>query len=720
MCSLHDIALRRGIEEVSRAHGTTDRLLFASSNQGVVLAPLVFDADGDGVDRIIRDANPAFGKIPGVRREKIIRRLAGGVYGLPDLTETLRNRFVRVAESGRSASLEFEMPEPERHAASSECSPGGGQVAVISRDITDRERAGHELRSRVRQQMTVAELGQRALSGLSLPALMDETVAAVARALGVDSCEILESSGDDVAMRRRAGVGWKVGVVGQTTSDDGFGSHAGDTLRSDEPVIVEDLGAETRFHGSPLLPDNGVVSGLSTIIHGRERPFGVLGVYTIRRRTFHPADIHFLQAVANVLAAAIERHRGEGELRHYARRLEDRRQIEHAILTAHPAGEIVQAALTSLRRLLLCPRACVMQYDLPARELVILAVSQDDTTGLAAGARLPLEAMGGTLDLLHGLVRKVDDLFSLGALTPVLEILKSEGVRSWISIPLIAQGDLIGSLNLGSDRPAAFTPEAVTVAHEVANQLAIVTRHARLSEEVHAGRERLLALSRRLVGAQEDERRRIARALHDETGQDLTVAMMNLQVLRNGRVDGAARSLIDDSLNLIEQTLRRVRNLSLELRPSLLDDLGLVAALRWYVDRQARRAGFDGLLVVEPAVILAPAEIETTCYRVVQEALTNVARHARASRVRVELTERAGELSLVIKDNGVGFDVGEARRDARAGTSLGLLSMEERVVLVDGVLEIDSGPGSGTVLRARFATIGAAASVGGDPVAVES
>ena len=132
-------------------------------------------------------------------------------------------------------------------------------------------------------------------------------------------------------------------------------------------------------------------------------------------------------------------------------------------------------------------------------------------------------------------------------------------------------------------------------------QLAIAIRHARLYEEVHAGRERLLALSRRLVGAQEDERRMIARELHDGTGQALTAAMMNLQVLRKGRVDVAAKSLIDDTLNIIEQTLQRVRNLSLELRPSLLDDLGLVAALRWYVDRQARRAGFDGLLVVEPA-----------------------------------------------------------------------------------------------------------------------
>ena len=132
-----------------------------------------------------------------------------------------------------------------------------------------------------------------------------------------------------------------------------------------------------------------MVSGLSTIIHGRQRPFGVLAVHTIRRRTFNQSDVHFLQAVANVLAAAIERQRAERELRHYAQRLEDQQQVERAILSAHSAAEIVQVALTSIRRLLLCPRACVMQFDMPARELVILAVSQDDATGLDARDAAP-------------------------------------------------------------------------------------------------------------------------------------------------------------------------------------------------------------------------------------------------------------------------------------------------------------------------------------------
>ena len=110
------------------------------------------------------------------------------------------------------------MAEPGKHSAASGCSPGGGPKSVLSGDITDRQRADHELESRVRQQTTVAELGQRALSGLDLPALMEETAAAVARTLGVDYCEILESSGDEATMRLRAGVGWEAGVVGRATS----------------------------------------------------------------------------------------------------------------------------------------------------------------------------------------------------------------------------------------------------------------------------------------------------------------------------------------------------------------------------------------------------------------------------------------------------------------------------------------------------------------------
>src|SRR3990172_8729636 len=184
----------------------------------------------------------------------------------------------------------------------------------IARDVTERKRAETELKARVCQQRAIAVLGQRALAGTDLSTLMNEAVSLVPQTLEVEYCKILELLPDGNAMLLRAGVGWKEGYVGHATVGTGTESQAGYTLLSNEPVIVEDLITETRFSGPPLLNDHGVVSGISTIIYGKNQPFGVLGAHTTRRRTFSKDDVHFLQAVANVIAEAIERKRVEEAL----------------------------------------------------------------------------------------------------------------------------------------------------------------------------------------------------------------------------------------------------------------------------------------------------------------------------------------------------------------------------------------------------------------------
>src|SRR5207253_7364849 len=132
---------------------------------------------------------------------------------------------------------------------------------------------------------------------------------------------------------------------------------------------------------------------------------------------------------------------------------------------------------------------------------------------------------------------------------------------------------------------------------------------------------------------------------------------------------------LEESVALVDRLLEQVRSLSLDLRPSLLDDFGLVAALRWYVERLAQRSGLDVSLVANPLESRLSAELETAWFRIAQEALTNVVRHARARRATVELSQRGGELELLIRDDGVGFDVRAARKGAGRGASLGLLGM---------------------------------------------
>ena len=218
--------------------------------------------------------------------------------------------------------------------------------------------------------------------------------------------------------------------------------------------------------------------------------------------------------------------------------------------------------------------------------------------------------------------------------------------------------------------------------------------------EVRRSRERLEALSQRLLKVQENERRLIARELHDQIGQALTAVKLNLESLRSGR--RAKAFPLDESVAIVEQLMEAVRSMSLELRPSVLDDLGLAAALRWYADRQGRRAGLAVRVRTQLPTERLASDLETACFRVAQEAITNVARHAGAKRVEVDARAEDGTLDLTVRDDGTGFDVAAVRGGTTAEGSIGLDGMEERVRLLGGDFRIDSQPGTGTTVWARF------------------
>ncbi len=275
-------------------------------------------------------------------------------------------------------------------------------------------------------------------------------------------------------------------------------------------------------------------------------------------------------------------------------------------------------------------------------------------------------------------------------------------IRSRISAPLRTRGKVTGLLSLHSSVPKFFTASDAERLQAFADQASIALENASLLHEVHAARERLQSLSEQLLVAQETERRSIARELHDEIGQVLTAVGTNLQAIVPTANPATLSKRIEESLDLIDDALRRIRDLSLDLRPSLLDDFGIVPALQWYIDRQAQRSGLDIELVAEPPDIRLPPGLETACFRVVQISLTNVERHSRAKNVSVELRVSDGQVELVIRDDGVGFDVQAALERASHGATLGLLSLQERVRLARGVLDIKSAPGNGTEIRAHF------------------
>jgi len=207
---------------------------------------------------------------------------------------------------------------------------------------------------------------------------------------------------------------------------------------------------------------------------------------------------------------------------------------------------------------------------------------------------------------------------------------------------------------------------------------------------------------RRLISAQEAERQSIARELHDQIGQVLTAIRLNLQNIREFCETSESRMLIDEAMDMADQAMDEVRDLSFELRPSLLDDLGLVAALRWYTDRFAKRTAIATAIVTSiPDGVRLSRELETACFRITQEALTNVARHSKAKNVWVDLKAIVGETVLLVKDDGNGFDPYSVNpRSFPIG--LGLRGMEERALALGGRLEVKSDLRKGTELRAYF------------------
>ena len=210
--------------------------------------------------------------------------------------------------------------------------------------------------------------------------------------------------------------------------------------------------------------------------------------------------------------------------------------------------------------------------------------------------------------------------------------------------------------------------------------------------------------SRRLIEAQEAERRRISLELHDQVGQILTAVKMNLHALRKTCNTSDIVTLIEENLNVIDEAVDQVRDLSVDLRPLLLDDFGLMVAVRWYLDRQANKSGIAVELI---SLSLSeddrfPADLETACFRIVQEAVTNILRHAQAARISIRLERTGSDLMLVIGDDGVGFDVRAVRTGVSGTATLGLRGMEERAQAAGGTLTIDSAPRLGTQICASF------------------
>ncbi len=448
--------------------------------------------------------------------------------------EWASERALSKGETSLAELIDIEAFDGRRKVMENSAAPirdGEGTIVgavVVNQEVTASQRAHEEVARRARQQAAVAQLSLSALKGDGLEPLLQTACATVATTLGVEYSMVAEwlPEAEEMALRATAGP-WDEEAVRRIPVRTVPGLMGWFYLRSQLPVVVEDLAGETRFAPCELLLAHSVKSGIAVPIAGNQRPFGVLEANTREHRAFTDDEVSFVWSVANVLATAIGQRRAADELQ------------EH--------------------------------------------------------------------------------------------------------------------------------------------------------------REQLRVLSGKLLEAQEAERRALARELHDDFGQVLTAIKLNL--MRKERDDA-------ESIALVDGAIARVRDLAHDLRPPMLDELGLPASLRWYFAREANRAGLEFRFAMTPPERRPSPVVEATCFRVAQEALTNIIRHAHARRVEVELRVDDGALVLTVSDDGRGFDVASARQRAARGGGQGLSGMHERVALAGGQITLESSS-KGTAIRARFPNGGA-------------
>jgi signal transduction histidine kinase len=278
--------------------------------------------------------------------------------------------------------------------------------------------------------------------------------------------------------------------------------------------------------------------------------------------------------------------------------------------------------------------------------------------------------------------------------------LETVGLQSrHATVPLRGRASTVGLMNLVLPGGRVFDDRKLQILSAVGNQIGVAVERGLLFDEVVAKERSRGELLEKLLTAHEDERRRIARELHDEAGQSLTALIVNLELAVQEPSSERLRGQLTQLRDLAERTLGEIRRLIYDLRPSILDDLGLAAALRWYAKNLLDPRGITWTLSVSGVSGRLPAKLETVAFRLVQEALTNVLKHAEASSVTVNVAAAGRELHVRIEDNGRGFDPRRSRSGDRPG-GFGLLGMQERVELVGGRWEVQSTPGVGTVVTA--------------------
>ncbi|HUJ93095.1 MAG TPA: GAF domain-containing protein [Gaiellaceae bacterium] len=455
-------------------------------------------------------------------------------------------------------------------------------------------------------------------------------------------------------------------------------------IREAAPLRLHDLTRDPRSVGFP--PGHPVMTSfLGVPIALRGVAYGNL--YLTEKADgadFTEDDEEAVVMLGSQAAVAIENARLYESATRWSAQLESLNEVMNVLVTEFDLSRLLQLIATRLR-------------DLLGARTVTIALPHGAAARIEASAGEDAEAYVGMQLAQRSKTMRVLERRRSERVDSVLddpevdhESARRLGARTSLYVPLVVRDAAMGVI-AAHDKQGVdprFTDDDVRIAEIFAGRAAVAVE---LSQRV--ARDAL----QRVVTAQELERRRLARELHDETGQALTSILLSLSALEEVHDERELHAAVAEVRELVRSTLQDVRQLAVELRPKVLDDFGLVAALERLTESFGEQTGisvhFQQLL---PTAGRLPAEVETALYRIVQESLTNIVKHARATSVSVVLTRKDDSVSVVVEDDGVGF---EPARERDGG--IGLAGMRERVALLGGRLAIESRPGAGTTFVAE-------------------
>jgi signal transduction histidine kinase len=527
----------------------------------------------------------------------------------------------------------------------------------------------------------LVEAGIALSSELSLDAVLQrlvETAAALTdaryAALGV-----LDASGKELERFITHGIDPEThAAIGELPRGRGI---LGVLIRDARPLRLHDIAADDRSVGfPPNHPSMSTFLGVPILLRG----IAYGNLYLTEKAgaiDFTGEDEEVVTLLASQAAVAIENARLYASSRDWARQLESLDEITNAMLSEIEPGRLLQLVVDRMSELLEARFVAVLVATADGR-LEIAAAHGDEAEELV-GERLGVDRSKAGRVFLEGMPVRVDSVLDDPDADP--DLMRRVGARAGLWAPLIVREETIGVL-MALDRLQAdprFSDADLRLAQRFA---------ARAAVAVDLSRRVARTTVRRIVGGQEQERRRLSRELHDETGQALTSILLGLKAIEDTRGTERFPAALAELREIVVATLQDVRRLAVELRPKALDDFGLVPALERLTDSFAEQTGIATHLESRLPDSRLPSEIETVLYRVVQEALTNVVKHAQAEHVSVLLHPKPGRVAVMIEDDGRGFaEEGETE-------GIGLLGMRERVALVGGTVTFETSPGAGTTI----------------------